>query len=194
MAHGAFAEPQGEPAPGHERAGRSHPSGCRPHRGGHRISRRPTLRDRLGECVGRGSEGVKDRLVTRGAPSSPSEAVGCGGQHRAEPCRVEGWRVPGRGPCFEEGGAIEGPGRSPDGGDQSVSDGPQHFAGRRAPGKIREHRVDGTEADHQVVAVVTVAEDRIEPGQVAGMPLDHRTTAIEGSADRDRIDDVVTLG
>ena len=42
----------------------------------------------------------------------------------------------------------------------------------RLGGQLGEHRLDRAEADHEVVAVVAVAEHGVEPGQVRGVPLD----------------------
>ena len=55
--------------------------------------------------------------------------------------------------------------------------------GASSGGQVLEHRLDGPEADHEVVAVVAVAEDRVEPGQVGGVPLDDDPASAERRAD-----------
>ena len=60
--------------------------------------------------------------------------------------------------------------------------------------QLGEQRVDGPEADHEVVAVVAVAQDRVEPGQVGGVALDDDPAAPQRRPDGGGIDDVVGRG
>jgi hypothetical protein len=53
-----------------------------------------------------------------------------------------------------------------------VPDRPQQLAGSRLGGKLREKLLDGPEAGREVVAVIAVAEDGVETGQVGGVTVD----------------------
>ena len=78
---------------------------------------------------------------------------------------VEGRGVAGSEPGLDEGGAVERAGRATDRGHEAMADGPQQLPGERVGGQLAEHVVDGSEPDDEVVAVVAVAENRVEPGQ-----------------------------
>ena len=113
----------------------------------------------------------------RARPSAAARAS----RPRVAPSRVG--RVAGPRAGLQEGRAVQRPGRAADRRDQAMPDGAQQLAGGCLGRQVREHRVDRPEADHEVVAVVAVAEDRIEAGQVGGMPLDDDPAAPQRGAD-----------
>ena len=65
-----------------------------------------------------------------------------------------------------------------------MAHGPQQLPGECLVRQLRQQRIDRPEADHEVVAVVAVAEDRVEPGEVGGVPLDDDPAAPQRRAQR----------
>jgi hypothetical protein len=57
-----------------------------------------------------------------------------------------------------------------------------------------EHGLDRAEPDEQVVAVIAIPKDRVEPRQMRGVALDHRPTAVQGSPHRCGVDDGIDDG
>ena len=101
------------------------------------------------------------------SPTAQRPAAGqpVGGRARASAASVAPSRAGGvirRGAGLEERRAVQRPGRPADGCHEPMADGPQQLAGGRLGGQLREQRVDGPEADDEVVAVVAVAEDGVE--------------------------------
>ena len=89
---------------------------------------------------------------------------------------------------FQEGRAVERTRRAPDRGDESVPDGPQQLPGERLVRELRQQRVHRPKADHEVVAVIAVTEDRVEAGEVGGVPLDDDPASPQRRAQRGGID------
>jgi hypothetical protein len=73
VADRSFAESQRQASPGNELAGRAHPDPSRPDGGTVGDRNRLARLDRACERLGRGRQGVEDRLVTRLAPTPPRE-------------------------------------------------------------------------------------------------------------------------
>ncbi len=85
---------------------------------------------------------------------------------------------------FEEGRAVERPRCAPDRGDEPVPHGPQQLPGECLGRQLGEHRIHGPKPDHEVVAVIAVAQHRVQTGQVRGMALARTTLAPpKGGAD-----------
>ncbi len=191
MADRALTEPQRQAASRDERTRVLHPLRGGSNRSRHGVRPSPAIRRRLGEGIRGGPKRVEDGLVADRAASTAGEAVGRGGQHRAKHRGVQGRRIASRGASFQESGSIQRPGRPADGCHEPVAYGPEQLAGRRFWGQVIEHHLDGPEADDQVVSVVAVAEDRVEPGQVSGMSLDDDPAAAQCRPNIGGIDDVV---
>ena len=123
----------------------------------------------------------------RPAAATAGEAVGGGVEHRprARPASSDG-ASPAADAGLEERRAVQRPRRSADGRHEPMADGPQQLAGRRVGRQVGEHRLDGAEPDDEVVAVVTVAQHRIEPGQLARVALDDDPAAARARPGRRR--------
>ena len=94
--------------------------------------------------------------------------------------RIERRRVAGPEPGLDERGPEERPGRAADGRHEPVPDRPEEVAGRRLGRELSEELLDGPESGREVVAVVAVAEDGVEPGQRGGMAVDGPPGAMQG--------------
>ena len=127
------------------------------------------------EGVRRRCERVEDGLVADRAPPTARQPVGGRAQHPGHGRAVELRGVVRLSARLEEGRAVERPRCAPDRGHKSMSHGPQQFAGACLGGQLGEQRIHGPKADHEVVAVVAVAQHRVQAGQVRGMTLDHDT-------------------
>jgi hypothetical protein len=64
----------------------------------------------------------------------------------------------------------------------------EDLARRRARRQLGQQLVDRAESDDQVVSVVAVAQDRVEPGQVSRVASDDPAAAREPRAQRDRVE------
>ena len=116
--------------------------------------------------------------------ASPSAAA------RASPRRqrVEGAPLAGAEPGLDARRPVERPRRAADRRDEPVADRAQHLAGRGLGGQLGQHLVDRSEADDEVVAVVPVAEDRIESCQLTLVARDDPPAAGEAGANGGGID------
>ncbi len=114
--------------------------------------------------------------------------VGRGVEHRGDRRGVEDRGVAGAESGFDAGRAVQRSRCATDRGHQAVTDGSEDLAGRRLGRQIREQLVDGPEPDDEVVAVVAVAEDRVESGQLALVPSDDPAATRETGAQRGGID------
>jgi len=142
----------------------------------------------------RRGEGVKDRLVARLTSPAPREAARGGVEHRRDGGCVEHRSVAGAEPRFHAGGPVQGTRCSADGSDEAMADGPEDLAGRRLWRQLGEQLVDGPEPDPEVVAVVAIAEDRIEPGQLLLMSDDDPFAARQAGPQHGRVNDGRDLG
>jgi hypothetical protein len=70
-----------------------------------------------------------------------------------------------------------------------MTDRTQQLPGAGLGRKLVEHGIDRAEPDDEVVAVVAVAEDRVQPGEVRGVTLHDSTTAAECAANRAGVND-----
>ena len=96
----------------------------------------------------------------RASPSAAARSIAA----TAAPSRVGASSARGGG--FQEGCAVERTRRAPDRGDESVPDGPQQLPGECLVWELLQQRVHRPKADHEVVAVIAVAKDRVEAGEV----------------------------
>lgn len=179
MADRPFPEPEREPAPGDQWARAAHPV---PRRGnGSPLGRGSgaAVRDRGREGGGRGPERVENRLVADGAAPTSSEAGRRRKEHLCHERRLEHVRVAGPEPRLDERGPVERPGRPANRRNEPVADGAEQVPRRRLGRKLGEELVDRPESRREVVAVVPVAEDGVEPRQRRGMPLDRSEGAPE---------------
>ena len=174
-----FPEPQGQTAPGDEVAGRAHahPAG----RDRRAVGHGDTLArlDRPPERVGGGRQRIEDRLVARLAPTATGEAAAAARNIAASAGPSSVCELPARKPASMQAVPYNGPGRATDGRHEPVADGLKDLARRRGVGQLGQELADRSEPDHEVVAVVAVAEDRVEPGQMARMPGDHPVAPFE---------------
>ena len=69
-----------------------------------------------------------------------------------------------------------------------MADGLQDLAGRRARRQFGQQLVDRPEPDDEVVAVVAVAQDGVEPRQVAGVAGDDPAAPFEPGSQRDGVE------
>ena len=76
---------------------------------------------------------------------------------------IEDGRVAGAESGFDAGRPVEGPRCPADRGDEPVADGAEDLAGRCLGRQVVEHLIHGAQPDHEVVAVVAITEDRVEP-------------------------------
>ena len=167
MADRPIAKAHGKSAAGDEVAGRAHPdvsgaNGRAPR--GHRIL---AGRDGGLECVGRRLERVEDGLVARrqrprrASPSAAARSIA----PIVGPSRTSG--APATKPASMQAVPYSGPDAPP-----TAATRRWPTARRRSPGGVDigqfgQQLVNGAEADDQVVAVVTVTQHGIEPGQAA---------------------------
>ena len=146
-----------------------------PKRGGRPSAIGPTERVAAGASV--------SRIVLSPTAQRPRRARPVGGrvEHRGEGRTVERRRGrPPAAPASRKAVPYSGPDASADRRDESVTNGPQQLAGQGLGRQLVEQRLDRPKSDDQVVAVVAIAKDRIEPGQPVGVPLHdrrHRTRA-----------------
>ncbi len=70
-----------------------------------------------------------------------------------------------------------------------MADRAQEIARGRIVREVDQQVVHRAKPDDQVVAVIAVAEDRVESRQVGGMPLDHGPATTQRVPDRRRSDE-----
>ena len=145
--------------------------------------------DGLLEGVRGRRERVEDRLVARLAPATTGEPVGRGAEHRGDGRPVQRRRPrPATKPGLDAGRAVQRPRRAADRRDQAMPDRLEELAGRCLGGQIGQQLVDRPEADDEVVAVVAVAENRVEPGQARAWRRDDPSAASEPGPQRDGVE------
>ena len=128
---------------------------------------------------------VLSPTVQRPRRANPSAAA-CSIRARAAPSRLRGViRLCAR---LEKGGAVERPRRAPDRGHQPMSHRPQQLPWACLGGEFAEQRIHRPKADHEVVAVVAVAQHGVESRQVRRVPLDHDTAPSQRGSDGYGID------
>ena len=188
MPRRTLTEPEGEATSGDERPG----GPCAGPRGGDRGAGRgrprPAPNDHVAERLGRRPERVEDRLVADRATSSPREPVGGCDEHRRDGLSVELGCLAGAESSLDERRAVERPGRATDRRHQPVPDGSQQLAGRSLGWQLSQKPLDRPEAGREVVAVIAVAEDCIEPSQIGGVPIDGAPNANQARPDHRGID------
>jgi hypothetical protein len=69
-----------------------------------------------------------------------------------------------------------------------VADGAEQLTRRALGRQLGERPVNRPEPDDEVVPVVAVAQGRVEPGEVVGMPLGRDATPLERGSDGAGID------
>ena len=185
MADRPLAEPQREPAAGDQGARRAHPAPRGRDRRPLRVGASPPPRERGREGVGRRPERVEDRLVADGAAAAAGEAVGRGLEHRRDqrrrrwpPTRPLGTRPRCR-RCRRADRTRRR--RPPRGGDR------RPVAARRAACRRAARPSSSSTARKpidEVVAVVAVAENRVEPGQRAAWRSTAASARRAGPQDR----------
>ena len=120
-----------------------------------------------------GRERVEDRLVADGTAAPPGKTRGRGEEHLAHERRIERHGVAGAKPGLDQGGPVERPRRAADRRHESMPDRAEEVARAGIGRKLREELLDRPESCREVVAVVAVAEDGIQPGQ-------RRCVAVDG--------------
>jgi hypothetical protein len=75
-----------------------------------------------------------------------------------------------------------------------VPDGSQQFPGKRLVGHLGEQLFDGPEAGREVVAVIAVAEERVEPRQRRRVAVDGPTSTEEAGPDPGGVDGSAVRG
>ncbi len=186
MPHGAISQAQGQTPTSHHRSCGSHASGCCSNGLGDRGPwRHPgrTWTSRCGRClegVSRRPKRVQDRLVAHRAAPTSGQAICRGTQHRREGGGVKDQAVTGDGASFQKGRPVQRTRRATDGRHELMSDGPQQFSGPGIQGQVQQGCVHGPKPDHQIVPMISIAKDRVQPRQIGGMTGDHDPAALEG--------------
>jgi hypothetical protein len=196
MPSGPVPEAECETPPGDEWARRPHALGRRPNRCRHGVARASWLRPRgpacipnvVGERLCSRSERVEDGLVTDSTAATSCQTIGRGAQHRCQHRRVEHGTVAGDGTGLKERGPVQRAGRAPDRRDQAMPDCSKEVTWAGFRRQACERRLDGAKADHEVVTVVAVTQDRIESGQVRSVAFDHDATSAEAGSHGGAID------
>ena len=180
MADRSLAESECQAAPCDERARRPHPGSsrgeCRP------LGSRPGTPggDRRLERLCRRAERVENGLVTHRAAPTPGESRG----RRYEHLRNERWferlSLPGPEAGLDECCAKQRAGCPTDRRHEPVPDRAEEVSRRRLGGELSQELLHRPKSGREVVAVVTVTEDGVEPGERRCMAVDRPPGAMNG--------------